>query len=1150
MKKNGILWSIISAIKDPEREFIERVYLALTIVSEIAVFIALIGDIGTKENPVEIAVIVGTLIFVPSLMIICLRKERIQLAIKITVICLIFVILPLLFFFGGGIEGGGVLWIIFSFTYAGLVMTGTWRNVIFVLLLILSSSWYIIGYYHPELVQTHSRKAFYVDTYISIILVGVVCFAMTWLVNRLFKGENYRARVAAEKAEELTKAQNRFFSSMSHEIRTPINSILGLNELILRDRNASDEILKDAAGIQGSGKMLLALINDILDFSKMEAGSMDIVQVNYHVSEMLSEIVNMIWIRAYDKGLKFNVSIDPKVPSVLYGDEVRIKQILINILNNAVKYTEEGSVELHIESEVKDEKTVELSFSISDTGIGIKKESVPYLFDTFKRVEEEKNRYIEGTGLGLSIVKQLVELMGGTVTVNSVYGVGSTFVVHLRQGITDATQIGELSIHNQRHTGRKKYESSFRAPDAKILIVDDNEMNLEVEAKLLADTEMTVIKATSGKTALEYCLRERYDAILMDHLMPEMDGIACFEAIRQQVGGLNRSTPVIVLTANAGSENKEMYKNVGFDGYLVKPVSGEKLEKTLMRYLFSEKMIMHNHTMAGANEEINTASEYSGKLSVLITSTSMCDLPDGLYDTIIPVLPFSIKTEEGVFKDGIQMGADELIRYINSGKKAESMPPDEEAYRDFFSKQLKRAHHIIHIAMTTSVSADYRAAVEAARSFDNVTVINSECLSSAMGILVLIAIKLAQMNFPVEDIVSELDVVKKRLRCSFIIDSTEYMLRKGLVTSGVDRLARSLTLHPCLKIQDDVMSVDSMWVGNVRRAYKKYIAKSFPRDVIPELDVVFITYVDVPIKTLKWIKDEISKKAHFDHIVFKQASAAISANCGSGTIGIFYYVKTDKSYNLSTYFKNEEMMAESMLIDPEFDDYESLIQEERILIEDREDKIENSEEKLDVSEEAADKWYNTIPGIDGHAAIKNSGSERAFISVLKIFYDSIDSKSEELDKYLNEQDLKNYTIKVHGLKSSCKLIGALETADKAQLLESAGKEGNIDFIRENHASFIEEYKSYKEALSEYCQEKKTDSGDENDKPLADDNLLKTAYERLHEGADAMDCDAIEDVLAELEPYSIPEGDREKLEAIVEKAGEFDYQGILTILDER
>jgi DegV family protein with EDD domain len=251
-----------------------------------------------------------------------------------------------------------------------------------------------------------------------------------------------------------------------------------------------------------------------------------------------------------------------------------------------------------------------------------------------------------------------------------------------------------------------------------------------------------------------------------------------------------------VLTANAGSENREAYNRAGFEGYMVKPVSGEALETNLMRYISADKLIVSNNKMTSAREDINAASGYSGKMPILVTSTSMCDLPVALTKTYIPLLPFLIKTEEGVFKDVEQMSADELIRYLSSGKKVESTPPDEAAYRDFFSLQLKRAHHIIHIAITSSMSEDYQMALEASKSFDNVTVVNSESISSATGILVLIAIKLAQMNTSVEDVVAELDRVKKRLQCSFIVDTTEYMARKGLITPFVDHMARSINIHP------------------------------------------------------------------------------------------------------------------------------------------------------------------------------------------------------------------------------------------------------------------------------------------------------------------------------------------------------------------
>ncbi|MCR5342043.1 MAG: DegV family EDD domain-containing protein [Butyrivibrio sp.] len=1142
MKKNGLIRNIIDAIRDPERDIKERIYIALSCISELTVLIALIGDIVEQENPYEIAVIAGTLIFVPIIMIISLKLNKVYVATKITVLGLVFIILPSLFVFGGGVEGGGVLWIIFIFTYAGLVLTGIWRRVIFVLIVGMSLGCYMLEYYHPELVYEHSKSVFLFDSYMSIVLVGIICFAMTWLQNMFFKDENSRARKSAEMAEELTKSQNRFFSSMSHEIRTPINSILGLNELILRAPDATDEIVRDANGIQGSGKMLLSLINDILDFSKMEAGNMSIVPVDYKIGDMLSEIVNMVWLKAHEKGIKLGVSVDPSVPTVLYGDEIRIRQIIINLLNNAVKYTGAGSVDLRIESEQKNEKTVALTISVSDTGMGIKKEVIPYLFDAFKRVEEEKNRYIEGTGLGLSIVKQLVDLMGGTITVNSVYGEGSTFTVVLNQGISDATHIGELNIHNQSAVNRTIYTSSFSAPEARILIVDDNVMNLEVEAKLLADTDMTIDKAVSGKEALELDLKHKYDVILMDHLMPEMDGIQCLEKIRNHAGGLNLATPVVVLTANAGSDNKELYNRAGFDGYLVKPVSGEALEKLLIKFIPIEKLVVGRSKVMNLREDINTATGYSGKAPVIITSTSMCDLPGSLLKKLhIPILPFQIRTEEGVFKDGIQMGADELMRYIRSGRNATSTPPDEAAYTDFFAAGLKKAHHLIHISLTTSMSDEYKIASEAAKSFDNVTVINSECLSSATGLLVLIACKLMQLKDNVEEIVEELEQVKTRLKCSFIMDTTEFMARKGLVSSGIDKVARSLNLHPSLVIKGNKYRVGSIWMGNSRKAYKGYIASAFPVDVIPDPEVCFITYVDIPMDILMWVKEEISKYAYFENVVFKQASAAISSNCGPGSLGIIYFVKTNKSYNLSSFFEKEKIIEDE--------------EEEELLLEEEQDTEEADEEENseEVAVEAVaakapgPKWYDEIEGIEGNAAIKNSGSEDAFKSVLKIFYESIEDYSKELEGYFENSDWPSYTIKIHALKSSCKLIGALKTSKKAENLEMAGKADDIEFIKEHHDEFMKEYKAYKEKLSKVFEEPRDETAQKRSKPVADAFLLGIVYDGLKEAAEAMDYSAVEDIMNDIKRYEIPDDEKEKFEALSARASQLDYDGILEIL---
>jgi HPt (histidine-containing phosphotransfer) domain-containing protein len=315
-------------------------------------------------------------------------------------------------------------------------------------------------------------------------------------------------------------------------------------------------------------------------------------------------------------------------------------------------------------------------------------------------------------------------------------------------------------------------------------------------------------------------------------------------------------------------------------------------------------------------------------------------------------------------------------------------------------------------------------------------------------------------------------------------------------------------------------------------------------DVIPDPEVVFITYADIPIETLRWIKEEISKIAYFEKVIFKQASAAISSNCGPGAFGILYFIKSNKSYNLSSFFESDSLLFEDDIKD-EDESTESEISF------DNEDEIEETSEvqgSLDVEKEQS-KWFESLEGIDSEVAIKNSGSEDAFKNVLKIFYDSIDSKAEELEKYYAEEDYKNYTIKVHALKSSCKLIGAVATSDKAQFLENAGKEENIDYIKENHPSFIKEYLGYKEILGKVFQSEETEDESDIDKPVADEFLMESVYEGIHDAAEAMDCDAIEEVLKEIEGYAIPENEIKKFKEVTAKADEFDYDGILKILDE-
>ncbi len=401
---------------------------------------------------------------------------------------------------------------------------------------------------------------------------------------------NQNFRDAAEAAENANKSKSQFLSNMSHEIRTPINAILGMNEMILREADA-ENILEYAENIRTAGNTLLGLVNDILDFSKIEAGKMEIIPVEYALSSLLNDLVNMIQARAEKKGLEFHVNADWSLPSDLYGDEIRLKQIVTNILTNAVKYTECGSVTLSITSEKISDTAVKIKISVKDTGIGIKQEDLKKLYSAFERIEEKRNRTIEGTGLGMNITQRLLEMMGSQLEVHSVYGEGSDFSFEIEQEVVNWHPIGDFE-ESYRHalSQHKKYHEKFTAPEAKILVVDDTVMNLTVIKGLLKQTKVQIDTADSGYECLNLVTKKRYDIIFLDHRMPGIDGIETLQRMKKLADNLNKNTPVISLTANAISGARQMYISAGFQDYLTKPIDSVKLEEMMIEYLPAEKV--------------------------------------------------------------------------------------------------------------------------------------------------------------------------------------------------------------------------------------------------------------------------------------------------------------------------------------------------------------------------------------------------------------------------------------------------------------------------------------------------------------------------------------------------------------------------------
>ncbi len=623
------------------------------------------------------------------------------------------------------------------------------------------------------------------------------------------KRERDELRDASERALAASEAKSSFLSNMSHEIRTPINAVLGMNEMILRECS-DNNILAYSENIRTAGSTLLGIVNDILDFSKIEAGKMEIIPVDYDLSSLINDLVNMIHAKADDKGLKLILKIEKEVPKFLHGDEVRIKQVITNILTNAVKYTEEGSVTLIIDYEkvADDADSILLDVCVTDTGIGIKPEDMKKLFSEFDRIEEERNRNVEGTGLGMSITKHLLNMMGSTLEVESVYGLGSKFSFKLAQTVVGWEEIGDYEASYKASLGKHaKYHESFRAPEAEILVVDDNEMNLIVFQNLLKQTDVKIDTAMSGDEGLALSSDKKYDIIFLDHMMPEKDGIETLRELRSRSKDPNLETPAICLTANAISGAKEKYISAGFDDYLTKPIDFDKLEELLRKYLPEEKIGEAEENLSGEDPAADGSEQ----------------LPDE-YDQRL-----------------------ELLSYVNE--------------------------------------------------------------------------------------------------------------------------------------------------------------------------------------------------------------------------------------------------------------------------------------------------------IDVDAGLQNNGSQDAYFDLLKIFKDSAPAKIAELEELYASGDIPAYTIKVHALKSSARIIGAADLGEEAQRLEDAGKAEDTEYIKAHHSEFMEEYSRIVDSLKEiFVEEEKTEE------PLADQEVMDKAYAEIREAAESMDCGRLEDIFNEMEDYSIPESDVELWQELKEAADILDYDSVIAILE--
>ena len=876
---------------DEERDIQERLFFVICVIGLIAYTFTVIASIFIGESLFNIMIMsVGLLIFL-GLVLLTFKFKRVKLGEFLISFLMVYVMLPLIFFTGGGIYGGSPMWFLFALLFVSMAIQGRMRVFFQGSVALVALVSYLVAYRYPDLVTFHTIDMAYMDSFTQIIIIGLMIVFITSITISMYRNENIRAKNQREEIDALNRAQNKFFSSMSHEIRTPINTIIGLNEMILRE-DVSDEIAEDAGNIESASKMLLQLINDILDMSKLEAGEMRIIPSMYSTADFISELSGMFWLPSKEKGLEFIINVDPTMPVSLVGDEIRIQQIIINILNNAIKYTKDGSVTLSVQCERTGGSHANITFSVSDTGIGIKKESLPHLFSAFSRADEEENRYVEGTGLGLSIVKQLVDLMGGEVTVNSIYTQGSTFIISIPQEIADDAEIGEVDFMNRHMANRREdYYQTFEAPEAKVLVVDDNHANIMVIKKLLRDTKVIIDSAESGAEALSMTLENSYDVIFMDHLMPEMDGVECFHKIREQIGGMSKNAKVVALTANAGSDKEAFYLKEGFDAYLLKPISGMEVERMLLSMLPENLVRLINADTELLVEHGEHTYVRNKKRPLVVTSESVCDLPREIINELsIPVIAYGIHTEEGYFIDGQETDSKGVISYMEQrGKVARSESPKAKDYEAFFAEQLGHANNVLHITMTAGLNqSSFTEATEAAKSFENVTVIDSRNFSCGMGIVTLEAVRLANEGVPVDGVVSRLNDFLGRVQTSFMVDSLVYLTRAGRLNRMLTSFTDAFMVHPALSLTNGNIKVKRLYFGARRRAWRRYIVTALysARDL--DRRRLFVAYAGLNEDDLEFIRTEIEKRETFEEIIFQEVCASIATNCGPGAFGLMF----------------------------------------------------------------------------------------------------------------------------------------------------------------------------------------------------------------------------------------------------------------------
>jgi len=865
----------------------ERRFVLTGIIVCLAILAVMFSTITSNQSMALSFGLLVAIVFIAGVIKFTLNTKRFTLGGSMIILVANLLIIPVGYHLGGGINSGAPLWLANGLIIVFVLFRGRLLLTYMIMTLISFAVTMYIGEVHPEwtvpLQEGYSES---LDAYISMVSVSIICGVLFLFQSVVLERELDKAEGQKEEIEKLGEMQNNFFASMSHEIRTPINTIIGLNEMTLREKQLPEEVQENTLNIQNASKLLLSLINDILDMSKIQSGKMEIIPAEYDTSRMLSEITNLHWNRALEKGLHFDIQVGDNIPPMLYGDETRVKQVLINLLTNAIKYTDEGSVTIRFGGERIGGGQFILQVEIEDTGIGIRKENIQHLFDTFQRVDESETKNVEGTGLGLSIAKQLVDLMGGTITVNSIYTKGSTFRVEIPQRIVSG--VGK-TFQKPGVLAREKpvYQQAFEAPEAKVLVVDDNDLNRIVCRKLLRETQVQVDLAESGLECLEKVREKHYDVIFMDHEMPGMDGVEALHRIRQQSDSLCRDTPVIALTANAGSDREAFYLERGFSAYLAKPIQSSQLESLLLACLPPD--LIEKNYIEDKEESIQVYDTVQ-KHPFIVTTDSICDLPEEvLIDNEIKVMPYYIVTNHGRFRDIREIDSDNLQHAANANEgSGRSEPASIEEYEEFFGEALTEAKTVLHVSSCKSVTKAYDNAMEAAESFGNVYVIDSGHISTGLGMVAVHAVDLLRKGMHINEVLSEIDKYQRSVRLHYLVPALRESNTK-YQTKMIPRMLMSIfNLDPVFTTRGGRLRISRFMMGYVRTTPDQFIRTCLTTKKNINTEKLYVTFSGCSPDMRAHIISEIERYSTFDEIIINKASASTFCNCGANAFGLIY----------------------------------------------------------------------------------------------------------------------------------------------------------------------------------------------------------------------------------------------------------------------